>query len=723
LSSRPQSLAQLAHSSLFVLYAPLLILLAAVLSVALQGFDYPGNNNIFHIPIVLDYANSIEGPSDVFYHSLSRYVSGFWIGISYLASESNIYYLFLTVHVAIRVFTIFLVWRIVRALGCDGAPAALFCCFLAFLPTFLGDSPVGRNEILIGYLTHSQAVTLPILLSWLLLLKRRFLWAAAMAGLAFDINAFVGAWGGLATGIVMLSCLRGERVVVLLATTVKMLGVFVVVASPVLLWILEATRSVSPHDAFDFRDFLREYFPHHHMIDTHIGAAASLLLAMPIGFLAARHVGARWSADHRRIIVALFATYCAVIVGGMILPYVTDSRLLLNLYPLRMDSYFMFLLGLIIISWCAKSFKEDDEAERAYALIAWSSLMTGNICMLLVALILAGDKPSKSRMLATYLPFALFAMAAASHMASGEAPLLASQIGTRASVIGLIVQGGVSAYFLRNQPNYFARTFLFVAVASTAVVPAFGDIETGLTVLLVYGVLLVSLLLLKAQPPQSPTMARLALFLPLVAGLAVAALLWGALGSAVVAALMVPLVLMPFVPFLKRLVGSYRALNAGVLAMMYITALAYGATAMGLRGSLSSKPERSKALAEAQHWARNNTPPHTVFLPVGVDGFSTLSRRPVWIDWKIGAMVHWAPETHELWSSRWQRLKEVRSIRAAEELARTEGVPFIVFDRKTVPLDHTADACVAFENAEYWVMRLCDIERGGLEEVGAPGRF
>ena len=106
-------------------------------SVALHGFDYPTNNNIFHVPIVLDYARSAEGPADLFTKSLDRYVSGFWIALSPMVTESNIYALFLGIHVIVRFCFGFMIWRIVSLLGGNRPVTVALACFVLFFDPFL----------------------------------------------------------------------------------------------------------------------------------------------------------------------------------------------------------------------------------------------------------------------------------------------------------------------------------------------------------------------------------------------------------------------------------------------------------------------------------------------------------------------------------------------------------------------------------------------------------
>ncbi len=66
------------------------LLFLAWTSVMLPGFAFPMINNFFHVPIVLDYAASAEGPHDAFVASLGNFVSLFWPALGLVATEGNI---------------------------------------------------------------------------------------------------------------------------------------------------------------------------------------------------------------------------------------------------------------------------------------------------------------------------------------------------------------------------------------------------------------------------------------------------------------------------------------------------------------------------------------------------------------------------------------------------------------------------------------------------------
>src|SRR5205085_393584 len=75
-----------------------ILLAATAANLLLQGFEFPNYNNFFHIPIVLDYAGSAEGPHDAFHRSLASYASMLWPLLAQVADEANVFTLFFAIY-------------------------------------------------------------------------------------------------------------------------------------------------------------------------------------------------------------------------------------------------------------------------------------------------------------------------------------------------------------------------------------------------------------------------------------------------------------------------------------------------------------------------------------------------------------------------------------------------------------------------------------------------
>ena len=114
---------------------------------------------------------------------------------------------------------------------------------------------------------------------------------------------------------------------------------------------------------------------------------------------------------------------------------------------------------------------------------------------------------------------------------------------------------------------------------------------------------------------------------------------------------------------------------------------------------------------EVQEWARANTPPEARFLvPTWLGGFRVGAQRAAWVDWKEGATVMWAPETHAEWR---RRLDEVGRLQGAKEwmgYACANGLTFVVLDLRRAELASGQEGQPRFENRFFAVHRVenCD---------------
>jgi hypothetical protein len=174
-----------------------LSLVGALASIAVQGFEFGINNNVFHIPYVLRLYDDPVYATDPFYQSLKYFVSWVWPIVSLAVTPENIATVFFIAHVLSRwmAFAAILLVSLHFGLRTPWALVAIVFFFVVS-PIFQGYLPVGKTGLFINYFTHSE-VTHPLLLcSMLLLAQGRLNWAFLVNGITFNVNAFIGVWGG-----------------------------------------------------------------------------------------------------------------------------------------------------------------------------------------------------------------------------------------------------------------------------------------------------------------------------------------------------------------------------------------------------------------------------------------------------------------------------------------------------------------------------------------------
>ncbi len=224
------------------------------------------------------------------------------------------------------------------------------------------------------YFSHSE-LCLPLAnFALVLLFRNKAVWAFALAGLVFDINAFEGVWL-----VCVLTICEGRRFLSSGDLRAIIIGgaTFVLAASPEIYWIAGIVLDSKPTAAFDYAQFLWSYFPQHFFI----AAASPLQLAEFIamtasGLLALRRIA---SSDNWR---TAFLGFLAVFAIGVVLPLLTHNRLLLDLHLLRADGN-LIALAMVFVVAASVSLPHRKLVPIVAALLSGSWIVT---CVSLLAL-------------------------------------------------------------------------------------------------------------------------------------------------------------------------------------------------------------------------------------------------------------------------------------------------------------------------------------------------
>jgi hypothetical protein len=325
-------------------------LVFAWLSVVVQGFSI-GNNNIFHLPIVFDWSDKPDFRDDAFVRSLRFFVSGFWIAARFLVSESDYEIKFYLAHVLVRWATILsLLFATNVTIPLAPGMQTVAALLLALTPMLRGVSHVGEGDLFISYFSHTELTHPLVLVCLSLSILGRIDIALALNGVVFDINAFVAFWNAVAIAAVVLALVVFRRIDarVLLGRTAAGLAAFLVLALPVAIWIGLALQGRPAYDEFDFVAYLREYWPHHFLIEAASSRGLLTLIAVTAaGFIAFAQLG-----HPGRIWQFALLGLCFLFMVGVVLPAVTRAPLLLNLHLLRVTQIIQFLalLGYVALA-------------------------------------------------------------------------------------------------------------------------------------------------------------------------------------------------------------------------------------------------------------------------------------------------------------------------------------------------------------------------------------
>jgi hypothetical protein len=671
-----------------------LLLGGTLLSVLAQGFALPSGINAYHWPILFGWADSSEGPHDAFVLSLEHFVTWVWPALALMTTEENWPWLLPLVHLLTRLATAALLFALLDQLlpGRRRQAALLAATLVAGVAFWIG-SPLGHGEVLLDSLSHSSLNPPLALAVWLAALRRRWWLAALLLGLLVNVNAFVAAWLGLALAAGLLWQRRsgggaGWRQVI------GPLLLLALLTLPTAWRILETLRATAPRlPDYDFRDFLRAYYPGHFFAGWTAWAEwqVFLLLLLGQGWLLVTLAG-RIARPDRALLGGSALGLLAVVGFGVILPALSASRLLLNAHPLRLDFLLVWLFYLLFATWSLGR-----PRFGAPLLAAWIALFAG-FWLPLALLPALVERPAGGRR----PPLALLALALALLVAAG---------GTLPALAGLPRLAGALLLALFLLALLAARRDLGAGgVAALAGLAALQLVAaTGLAApswLLGIGLLLGFAAAVLWPGARWP--ALLALALTLVAAWSVretsaAALLL--LAAAAAGGLALP----PWPAALAARLAQPRLAPALLVAAALAAALP-GAWHLARTGHLDRYDARALDFLALQRWARQATPPESLFLVPDeqlranlVPSFWTLSRRRAWVDWRMGAATHWLPDFWWHWSARMQQAEGLRGADRKLAFARAEGIGFVILERAE-PLPE--GAVPAYENPSYRVLAV-----------------
>jgi len=366
---------------------------AAALSIGTQGFVFGYSNNVYHVPIAEHWVRSPVFSGDPFIASLRYYVSGLWGVLGYLHLPGSTESVFFVCHFLTRWATLFMLCAIAKKAGIKELWGV---CALGFwfgvIPLLRGLTPLGRGDLFLVFFSHTEVTTPVVLLALLLAARGWFLGALAITGVIFDINAFVGVWTACALTVALLWQARFEagRKRLLIGCALG-IGIAGALASPVGYWMLLTLTRQPRYPAFDYLEYLREYFPNHFLIEAARPSDVIVLLAIVgTASLAIREL------DDSKVWRAAFLGFGLLFGAGVLLPAISHSATLLNLHLLRVDGL-LRLNAVVLLAVLGARKLTGGEAERVAgvgALLMLSLPNPAGIAFAAVVLVAAGRDSS-----------------------------------------------------------------------------------------------------------------------------------------------------------------------------------------------------------------------------------------------------------------------------------------------------------------------------------------
>jgi hypothetical protein len=338
----------------------LLLALAAIgalVSTIATGHLVGVRNDIYFLPILTALYDEPQFASDLYIQSLRHYSSGFWQLLSGVEKHLDSYWLLLFLSFLSRMLTFAGFLACSSLLGIRRWKHALFLTTLLCATSFLrGQSLAGDGGLFINYFTHSEIDNGLTLLIFYMLLCRWLIAAIATAGLVFFINAFIGVWDAamilvVATAMASTGTIRWRTLLLGMSIGTALASVL---AAPVLINLFSNPDFGKPPD-FDYFTYLQQFWPYH-FIFRESGLQQQLGLAAMVASAAAAFAALGTRSYFFQIGLASFS---AIYVIGVIVPYVTHNALILNLHLLRVSTMLqlLFVLACLVLAtkwWFSK---------------------------------------------------------------------------------------------------------------------------------------------------------------------------------------------------------------------------------------------------------------------------------------------------------------------------------------------------------------------------------
>lgn len=368
--------------------AALTAAIAAAVSIASQGFFFGVNNNFYHIPIVEHWAAEPAFAADPFVQSLRYYVSGFWALVAWLHTPFSAAQVFAAGHFLARWASLAALGGVAISLGLRRLPAlGAFLLWCGMTPLLRNFSAVGRGELFPSYFTHTE-FALPLLVAACLAASRgKVAWALVAVAALFDINAFAAVWTVFPLALILVERWRaGDAPARLARQTAWGAALAAAIALPVAVWTYRALSAQPAFAPFDYREFLRQYYPWHFFLEA---SPAPALVGFGALAVAAWLYG-RGEGERLRYWRAALLGLGAVFLLGHPVAHLTRSPALLNLHLLRADAPFT-VVAVALAAIGAIQTLCDGGAHRAHGAVALLMLSLPHLpgaacaCLLLLA--------------------------------------------------------------------------------------------------------------------------------------------------------------------------------------------------------------------------------------------------------------------------------------------------------------------------------------------------
>lgn len=661
--------------------------LSAVAASFLSGLNFPEVNNVWHLPIALDFAGSADGPHDAYHKTFAYFVSVFWLCVKFIANDENIQRIFIWLQLSGNAALTIAIFAYLRSITHSVVQGALIASLFSFSYGLWGLTRLGYSEMYVTYATHTQFAIVTCLLGLLLTIHSKPIFAGIVLGVASHMNLFMAVWSALAAGLYLLSTERKlfSRYQILFSLS------FLLTSTPVLVWVFFGTNA---NDEKIPLTFFESFLKGHVYAGSYPQAAIqTFALGLAAGVAALREKTRCSSAAMLGI-----ATLCcgAILAGGALMPYLLQEPFLLLLHPLRFSSVLVLLSACCAGVLLILNMQTPEARTAAFLAVCGFLLKTPLISILGFSLLISSGK-----LCYRVMAFIICAGATTSLLLPSQQPNT-STLGVIAFLLLCVILASAellpdsrNAHPVSETKAWLTRSV--VGLLGCAVSIPAGPWQQAASLLALPGIYA---LLCPVTESTRKVSVAIALF-------AIVGILTSLHSDVQRLTLMLLGMLALFVsglPKIRNFSFRYRLATAALCAIPLFLITAGLIKGWNNNFSVTRTIKQNDYIA-AQQWARQSTLVGSVFFTDVKDaGFSLFSRRSSWWEPAQGAAVMWSPSFYPIWTCRMAAVNSAHTAENISEIARSSNVDYIL----TVSEKNASDFLgfsVAYSNPNYTILQ------------------
>jgi hypothetical protein len=338
--------------------------MGAAVSLFISGLISGETTDEFHLGILAGLWREPQFADDRFIQSLQYYASGFWFPLAGRFEGEEVFPLLVIFNILSRILFFIGALECAPLLRVETPRQRLIFTLLVALATSMrGWSKAGGGGLFTNSFGHSEVANATTLFVLASAARGRVAFALAMNGVTFFLSAFVAVWNAAPLALIFGMQLRNGALDWKTAVRQGAVGLALaaIFALPVVRNVFANPDYGRPLD-FSYISALLDIWPYHFLIWVQPPSSV-IWLAM---VTAAALIAAARMRPGSDFLIAAIIGFSAVWLFGVVLPWLSDSPMLLNLHLLRASSSIQICATLAFAALAALWLTDRTDDKKAF---------------------------------------------------------------------------------------------------------------------------------------------------------------------------------------------------------------------------------------------------------------------------------------------------------------------------------------------------------------------